>query len=276
MHHDHELGEGLTATAMLALFVIFFGTYAGVQLLTSSRLIAVACGAAVLGLLVIGSHRDDAWLDAIGKSTLAICNHLTAPHARLSDGVAVDEHAAALIKTLADCAAACSEAIKPYSGTLVLLIFLACVGRANAVSPTIGGSNFTLGPTSYGLLDSGIAHCEHARVQPHNNTITTTTDAADTYMQGEIVVLTDRFPGSTHRSGGAHRPVDSSLCWDIIAFLYSTSGTWFLVSGLRIKRCAKTYGAKKRAKSRKAKKHRMLVIADSGATFGITKKSGKP
>ena len=41
-------------------------------------------------------------------------------------------------------------------------------------------------------------------------------------------------------------------------------------------RYAKTCDTKKRAKSRKSRKHRMLLIADSGATFGITKKNGKP
>ena len=84
-----------------------------------------------------GSRRDDAWLDTIGGSILAVCNHFATPHAQ-SDGTTIDEHSAILIKTLADCCAACNEAVKPYSGALILLILLACVGRAHATPPAGG------------------------------------------------------------------------------------------------------------------------------------------
>ena len=86
-------------------------------------------------------------------------------------------------------------------------------------------------------------------------------------------------PASCLNSGGVHRPAYSLLGLDfgvIIASLYTVSSTGILIFGHRIMRYAKTCDTKKRAKSRKSRKHRMLLIADSGATFGITKKNGKP
>ena len=151
--------------------------------------------------------------------------------------------------------AACNEAVKPYSGALVLLIFLACIGRANATPPAGGAL-----PGEGGITNLTI-------------------DLADAYKQGEMVVPTDRFPGSAHHSGGAQRPVYLLFGLDfgvIIAFLYTVSSTGTLIFGHRIMRYSKAYGTKKRAQSRKVRKHRMLHITDSGATFGITKKNGKP
>ena len=86
-------------------------------------------------------------------------------------------------------------------------------------------------------------------------------------------------PAEERSFRGAQRPVYLLFGLDfgvIIAFLYTVSSTGTLIFGHRIMRYSKAYGTKKRAKSRKARKHRMLLIADSGATFGITKKSGKP
>ena len=230
-----ESGLGLTATAMLALFVIFFGAYTGVQLVTGSRFIAVACGAAALGLLISDSRRDDAWLDATGYSILVVCNH--------SDTTAAGQHGAALIKALTSRVAACNEAIKPYSATLIFMIFLACIGRANA-APSAGG----------------VGHVADAPPAGPNND-------------------TDHSSGLMPQLGGVHRPAYSLLGLDfgvIIASLYTVSSTGILIFGHRIMRYAKTCDTKKRAKSRKSRKHRMLLIADSGATFGITKKNGKP
>ena len=89
----------------------------------------------------------------------------------------------------------------------------------------------------------------------------------------------DHSSGLMPQLGGVHRPAYSLLGLDfgvIIASLYTVSSTGILIFGHRIMRYAKTCDTKKRAKSRKSRKHRMLLIADSGATFGITKRNGKP